>query len=205
MSVASRADGKTHVDKTGFLFKEGAVRKNWQKRWFRLEANVLLYYKDKEQKQLKGCIVLADMEPRVSKRTEKRFMFEIVHTAQARRVYYIHAESVRLCPTANNDGVRVCVQEKDMNEWIQAINLTVQQPLQARKNFERELELANRQLEAKQVTLHSNASRQSVSSRVQKSYEELQRKMEEQRAKFELERLMTPEEKKVRFDRVVQW
>lgn len=36
------------VEKAGWLEKEGAMVKNWKKRWFVLQGNSLHYYKDKD-------------------------------------------------------------------------------------------------------------------------------------------------------------
>eukprot|EP01089_Gocevia_fonbrunei_P012237 TRINITY_DN2832_c0_g1_i1.p1 TRINITY_DN2832_c0_g1~~TRINITY_DN2832_c0_g1_i1.p1 ORF type:complete len:295 (+),score=59.92 TRINITY_DN2832_c0_g1_i1:77-961(+) len=46
MSSMSAPDMSRDADRTGYLTKQGRVRKNWKKRWFVLKENKLYYYKN---------------------------------------------------------------------------------------------------------------------------------------------------------------
>jgi len=94
------------VLKQGFLTKEGAVRRNWKKRWFVLTADSISYYKGekdvgKKEKDL-GTFKLLEVNT-VNPTNYKKQQFCLA-VATPKRTYYMCAES-----------------ESDMKAWQEAI------------------------------------------------------------------------------------
>ena len=48
------------VMRKGFLFKKGHKRKNWKRRWFILQRNVLMYHTSRDRLDMKVCLTHAD-------------------------------------------------------------------------------------------------------------------------------------------------
>jgi hypothetical protein len=96
--------------KAGFLFKKGHVRKNWKKRYFVLDGVWLSYYV-KLGGQRKGAIdlstdgVLIRGALQIRAADISRFQFEIVHN--------------------NSTLVIASEDQKQMNDWIEALNIAV--------------------------------------------------------------------------------
>jgi hypothetical protein len=96
--------------KAGFLFKKGHVRKNWKKRYFVLDGVQLSYYV-RIDGQRKGAIdlssegVLVRGALQIRGNDVSRFQFEIVHN--------------------NSTLVIAAEDQKQMNDWIEALNIAV--------------------------------------------------------------------------------
>jgi len=94
------------LHKEGFLTKQGAVVKNWKRRWFVLRGSVLAYYKKPTDDEPAGEIVLSaethcDSPNDLSIVGQHHFCFDLRTPG---RTFLISADSVRV-----------------MYEWIQAI------------------------------------------------------------------------------------
>lgn len=94
--------------KSGFLTKEGVVRKNWKKRWFVLRANELTYYKSQkdESKKGQGAITVREVTT-VSPSNYKNKQYCLA-VATPKRTFYLVAE---------NNG--------EMQSWKEAIQAAV--------------------------------------------------------------------------------
>jgi hypothetical protein len=92
--------------KEGWLTKQGGERKNWKKRWFLLQDNILYYFADQKDEFSKGSIPLGKVTQIQRHEHKKKFIFEI-HTTVEGRVFYILAES-----------------EAVMKDWMDAITTT---------------------------------------------------------------------------------
>jgi len=94
----------THSEKQGYLTKQGAIIKNWQKRWVVLEGNNLYYFKDHEAQEPRGVIALEDCTIQDAYEQMKRpFCFAIVHPAN--RAFYFMATS-----------------QPELESWMAALN-----------------------------------------------------------------------------------
>lgn len=96
----------TGILKNGFLTKEGAVRRNWKRRWFVLTADTISYYKaekdtNRDGKDL-GTIFLKEVST-VNPTNYKKQQFCLA-VATPKRTYYLCADS-----------------DAEMAEWQEAI------------------------------------------------------------------------------------
>ena len=58
-SVLSQVYVPPTIRKAGWLIKQGAVRKNWKRRWFRIDNNNrIFYFKSKKDKNPKGTLLV---------------------------------------------------------------------------------------------------------------------------------------------------
>lgn len=95
------------ADKAGYLVKEGGKFKTWKKRWFVLKNNVIYYSKKQNSGEL-GIIRLHGVSPQqvqVCTKKKKKNCFEV---ATPNRTYYLVSDS-----------------ERDMNNWMEAIKLSI--------------------------------------------------------------------------------
>eukprot|EP00048_Salpingoeca_helianthica_P002336 m.56559 g.56559 ORF g.56559 m.56559 type:complete len:211 (-) comp12041_c0_seq1:20-652(-) len=81
--------------KGGWLFKKGAVRRNWKERYFVLGGGALRYYTNEKCKKLLGEIDLSTAtsvyKEYVTEGSEQRFMFSIDTPS---RTYFLAATSI---------------------------------------------------------------------------------------------------------------
>jgi len=89
--------------KEGYLYKQGALNKNWKKRWIVLQDSHLLYFKNPDNKtSAKGDVKLSEIQVGVAPELKDRpFSFKIETKG---RIYYFQAED-----------------RADMIEWLRAI------------------------------------------------------------------------------------
>jgi len=108
--IAKRKDGE--IIKQGWLYKQssssvvGGGLKTWRKRWFLLSDLCLFYYKDADDKQILGSIILPSytVETVTSEdKISRKYSFKIHHPGM--RTFYISAESYN-----------------EMAEWIQLLS-----------------------------------------------------------------------------------
>jgi hypothetical protein len=102
-----RASLSRQITHEGYLTKKGAMRQNWVRRWFRLDAKnkQLLYYKSSTGEELKGVIELVGS---IATAGGGNHQMEIRNTA-TKRVYHIRAES-------ENDLAAWLLQMKQVTE-----------------------------------------------------------------------------------------
>jgi hypothetical protein len=75
----TQANSNSRLEKAGYLTKQGAIVKNWKRRWFVLRDTSLNYYRSKEDPESAGVIELANCTVnQESKKTGKRYAFEII-------------------------------------------------------------------------------------------------------------------------------
>lgn len=111
-SLLDNADLSRGEEAAGWLFKKGAVRHNWKRRWFVLRrANVgdgeLVYFKGDDCAERKGSIDLDGAKIRRRKDTKHRNHFEIrPKTDKSDRVYELYADSEKelryVCPLSTS-------------------------------------------------------------------------------------------------------
>lgn len=92
---------------TGYLFKQcNNILKTWKKRWFVLKQdNCLYYYKNEQDKDPLGAILLANYTIVKATDINKRHAFKATKYGEGVRTYYFVAES-----------------ETDMNRWATSLN-----------------------------------------------------------------------------------
>ncbi|XP_041670980.1 pleckstrin homology domain-containing family A member 1 isoform X2 [Cheilinus undulatus] len=94
------------VIKAGYCVKQGAVMKNWKRRYFTLEENALSYYKSDLEREALRVIPLKEInrvqECKQSELMMRDNLFEMVTSS---RTFYIQADS-----------------PEDMHSWIKAIS-----------------------------------------------------------------------------------
>ncbi len=101
-NVASFAASDSTVDKEGYLSKKNDV-KGFQRRWFVLKGNLLLYYDKKQDKEPSGLIVLESYSVQASA-TEKHG-FEISFDGPGTRTYVL---------VSDND--------EEMQSWMRSVS-----------------------------------------------------------------------------------
>ncbi|XP_034564579.1 pleckstrin homology domain-containing family A member 1-like isoform X3 [Notolabrus celidotus] len=94
------------IIKAGYCVKQGAVMKNWKRRYFMLEENALSYYKSDLEREALRLIPLKEIhkvqECKQSELMMRDNLFEMVTSS---RTFYIQADS-----------------PEDMHSWIKAIS-----------------------------------------------------------------------------------
>jgi len=73
-------DEALNTYRCGYLFKTGSSNRFWRRRWFVFDDDVLRYYKEKDDKEPAGVIMLADMisiAAREDPAGAKQFFFEL--------------------------------------------------------------------------------------------------------------------------------
>ncbi|XP_074856611.1 pleckstrin homology domain-containing family A member 1 isoform X4 [Carettochelys insculpta] len=94
------------VIKAGYCVKQGAVMKNWKRRYFQLDENTIGYFKSEQEKEPLRLIPLKEVhkvqECKQSDIMMRDNLFEIVTTS---RTFYVQADS-----------------PEDMHSWIKAIS-----------------------------------------------------------------------------------
>ncbi|XP_030424639.1 pleckstrin homology domain-containing family A member 1 isoform X4 [Gopherus evgoodei] len=94
------------VIKAGYCVKQGAVMKNWKRRYFQLDENTIGYFKSEQEKEPLRIIPLKEVhkvqECKQSDIMMRDNLFEIVTTS---RTFYVQADS-----------------PEDMHSWIKAIS-----------------------------------------------------------------------------------
>ncbi|KAJ5079663.1 sesquipedalian [Anaeramoeba ignava] len=97
--------------KEGFLTKQGGAHKSWKKRWFALDSENLLYFKNETKKKLLGTIPISESfvepyTPTGKKLIKNRFYFKVGKDGS--RTYFIFAQTEDL-----------------RDEWIAEISNTI--------------------------------------------------------------------------------
>ncbi|XP_067417458.1 pleckstrin homology domain-containing family A member 1 isoform X3 [Emydura macquarii macquarii] len=94
------------IIKAGYCVKQGAVMKNWKRRYFQLDENTIGYFKSEQEKEPLRIIPLKEVhkvqECKQSDIMMRDNLFEIVTTS---RTFYVQADS-----------------PEDMHSWIKAIS-----------------------------------------------------------------------------------
>ncbi|KAN0023237.1 hypothetical protein ACTFIU_011404 [Dictyostelium citrinum] len=111
-----------HVEKKGWLTKQGGRIKTWKKRWFILTANCLLYYKTPQDHEPCGIIPLENVVVTID--PQKKFCF-MLHSSQ---------EQMKACKL-NSDGTLVqanhaayfiaAANMAEMDSWVQSIKSNI--------------------------------------------------------------------------------
>jgi len=90
-------------DKEGELSKQGHVVRNWKKRWFRVQKDMLFYFKDRSDDKPVGAVPLRRCHVEETNKLGKPFTFEL--TAQKiGKTFFIQASS-----------------KVEVTEWIRAL------------------------------------------------------------------------------------
>ncbi|KAJ8391787.1 hypothetical protein AAFF_G00085590 [Aldrovandia affinis] len=104
--LLSKASHSQSVIKAGYCVKQGAVRKNWKRRYFLLEENSVSYFKSDMDKDPLCVIPLKDVhkvqECKQSGLVMRDNLFEMVTTS---RTFYVQADS-----------------PEEMHSWIKAVS-----------------------------------------------------------------------------------
>ncbi|XP_040922554.1 pleckstrin homology domain-containing family A member 1 isoform X2 [Toxotes jaculatrix] len=102
----SRGAQDQAIIKAGYCVKQGAVMKNWKRRYFMLDENALSYYKSELEREALRVIPLKEIhkvqECKQSELMMRDNLFEMVTSS---RTFYIQADS-----------------PEDMHSWIKAIS-----------------------------------------------------------------------------------
>eukprot|EP00179_Madagascaria_erythrocladioides_P002670 CAMPEP_0198314164 /NCGR_PEP_ID=MMETSP1450-20131203/4920_1 /TAXON_ID=753684 ORGANISM="Madagascaria erythrocladiodes, Strain CCMP3234" /NCGR_SAMPLE_ID=MMETSP1450 /ASSEMBLY_ACC=CAM_ASM_001115 /LENGTH=480 /DNA_ID=CAMNT_0044017203 /DNA_START=49 /DNA_END=1491 /DNA_ORIENTATION=+ len=88
MQPSSRKRGEMK-EKKGYMLKQGAMRKNWKVRYFRLEKGALTYFENSQTEKPKGSVLTRDintvnvkltdsMRARASSKVKRECLFEVV-------------------------------------------------------------------------------------------------------------------------------
>eukprot|EP01111_Echinosteliopsis_oligospora_P000746 TRINITY_DN1087_c0_g2_i3.p1 TRINITY_DN1087_c0_g2~~TRINITY_DN1087_c0_g2_i3.p1 ORF type:complete len:490 (+),score=171.89 TRINITY_DN1087_c0_g2_i3:318-1787(+) len=85
-------DAWNRPEKEGELKKQGHVVKNWKKRWFRIQNDMLFYFKDKADERPVGVVPLRLCRVSSAKLPGKPFSFEL-SAPKISKVFFIQANS----------------------------------------------------------------------------------------------------------------
>uniref|UniRef100_A0AAQ4PCK1 PH domain-containing protein n=1 Tax=Gasterosteus aculeatus aculeatus TaxID=481459 RepID=A0AAQ4PCK1_GASAC len=92
--------------KAGYCVKQGALMKNWKRRYFLLEENALSYYKSDLEREALRVIPLKEIHKvQECKHSELKMRDNLFEMASSSRTFYIQANS-----------------PEDMHSWIKAIS-----------------------------------------------------------------------------------
>ncbi|XP_074151881.1 pleckstrin homology domain-containing family A member 1 isoform X1 [Sminthopsis crassicaudata] len=138
------------VIKAGYCVKQGAVMKNWKRRYFQLDENTIGYFKSELEKEPLRIIPLKEVhkvqECKQSDIMMRDNLFEIVTTS---RTFYVQADS-----------------PEEMHNWIKAISGAIvaqrgpgRSATSEHSNCSSESSYALRSASATAATSHSTASR----------------------------------------------
>lgn len=72
------ADSWSRPEKEGELKKQGHVVKNWKKRWFRIQNDMLFYFKDRTDDKPVGVVPLRMCRVAETSKTGKPFSIELI-------------------------------------------------------------------------------------------------------------------------------
>lgn len=97
------SDAWSNPDKEGELKKQGHVVKNWKKRWFRVQNDMLFYFKDRVEDKPVGVVPLRMCRVSKTTKTGKPDSFEL-SAPKINKTFFIQA---------NN--------KEEVDEWIRAI------------------------------------------------------------------------------------
>jgi len=82
------------TEKCGYLIKQGALIRNWKRRWCTVSGDSIYYYDDKNSKEPKGSIPLRDCVVQPADDVTKRpNSFAIFHTKNQQRTFFLQAET----------------------------------------------------------------------------------------------------------------
>ncbi|KAM9336705.1 pleckstrin homology domain-containing family A member 1-like [Symphorus nematophorus] len=102
----SRAAQDQAVIKAGYCVKQGAVMKNWKRRYFMLDENAVSYYKsDLEREALKVIPLKEIHKVQECKQSELMMRDNLFEMVTSSRTFYVQADS-----------------PEDMHSWIKAIS-----------------------------------------------------------------------------------
>lgn len=101
MAEEEKLDQPLHIEKEGWLVKEGRFIRSWKKRWFVLQGDSLQYFTATNRK-LKGTIKLESCVVKPADRKDKKECLELI--TEGRKLYFLA-----------NDFL-------DQQEWVIAIN-----------------------------------------------------------------------------------
>jgi len=113
----------TTETKSGFLTKQGEIIQSWKRRWFALNGSTLKYFKDEKRINGRslGTIQLATYKIKKVINTEfcnKPNAFVLLPRDQQERPYLVYADT-----------------EREMIEWMQAIQNAIDGKLDSRLNY----------------------------------------------------------------------
>ncbi|EGG14776.1 p21-activated protein kinase [Cavenderia fasciculata] len=90
-------------DKEGELKKQGHIVKNWKKRWFRVQKDMLFYFKEASEARPIGVVPLRTCRVSENKSLGKQYCFELV-SPRIDKTFYIQANT-----------------HEEMASWIKAV------------------------------------------------------------------------------------
>ncbi|XP_013878820.1 pleckstrin homology domain-containing family A member 1 [Austrofundulus limnaeus] len=92
--------------KTGYCVKQGAVMKNWKRRYFILDENALSYYKSDQDREALRVISLKEIQKvQECKQSDLMMRDNLFEMVTSSRTFYIQADS-----------------PEDMHSWIKAVS-----------------------------------------------------------------------------------
>ncbi|XP_057200426.1 pleckstrin homology domain-containing family A member 1a isoform X1 [Triplophysa rosa] len=104
--LQSRAAQSHTVVKAGYCVKQGALMKNWKRRYFVLEQNSMSYFKSEQEKEPLRIIILKEVHKvQECKHSEIMMRDNLFEVVTASRTFYIQADS-----------------PEEMHSWIKAIS-----------------------------------------------------------------------------------
>ncbi|KAM4744074.1 switch-associated protein 70-like [Anableps anableps] len=162
--------------KQGYMMKKGHKRKNWTERWFVLRPTSLSYYGCEDLTEKKGDIIL-----------DQSCCVESLHDRDGKKCLFIIKCMDKSFEISASD-------KKKKQEWIQAIQTCIQLLRLGLLSPHREARLKRRELRQKQQLEEEDLtermkSLQAANEAKQRQLEDMKQKMEEAKAKAELQEL----------------
>lgn len=93
----------SHPEKEGELKKQGHVVKNWKKRWFRIQNDMLFYFKDRTDDRPVGSVPLRMCRVAETNKTGKPFCIELI-SPKIQKTFFIQG-----------------ISQPDVDDWIKAL------------------------------------------------------------------------------------
>jgi hypothetical protein len=97
------ADSWSRPEKEGELKKQGHVVKNWKKRWFRVQNDMLFYFKDRTDDKPVGVVPLRMCRVAETSKTGKPFSIELI-CPKIQKTFFIQGNS-----------------QTEVDDWIKAL------------------------------------------------------------------------------------